>query len=85
MFATIATTYLFFVLPAQLVYHFLWGKDRFLFAREVPVEVNGDVYMVKTRCRRMSDFAVEVYTEHIGMTLPVPEMGTWYTVNGERL
>lgn len=84
MAATVILTYVLFVLPVQVVYHFAWGKDHFLFARSIPVEVNGETYMVETKCRKITDFACELHTKHIGKTLPIPGP-EGYRVNGERV
>ena len=81
--STLIFTYVLFILPVQVVYHFLWGKDHFLFARKVPVEANGEIYLVETKCRNMLDFWCELHTKHIGVDLPIPDENG-YRVNGER-
>ena len=85
MTATVILTYVLFILPVQFLYHSLWGKEHFLFEREVPVECEGKVYMVKTRCRNFDDFKCELITEHMGNDLPIPPAGEGYRVNGQRV
>lgn len=82
--STIILTYVLFILPVQVIYHFAWGRDHFLFARRIPVEANGEVYMVETKCRNINDFRLELHTKHIGNDLPIPGP-EGYRVNGERV